>query len=528
MNEPAHIPPPMHQINKIKVLLQTNSQYGLQPLMGQLSRQVQRQTAQCLNSWWQQNGQRQTAPIRIDTVQVHVGTCTKGVLARQLATALNTALLKALQTHLPNASVSTAGQSAQQPLPPAGNPQQQAFWYFLHTGTLPWPIKAHKFELKKALAEAIAQGTPAQWQAILQHPQASQRLARLLTEQQWQQLNQRFQLTIPHSLQHTLPGYGQPATVHDNRQEPSLNSETLPPNHPTLQEGQGDFPAHSLPKQPPHQPASNPSVPSNTNASAALPVTPFINRKLPVTNGNSIDGHTAETSPFNPSTSRQREQLRQYSPVEGGKEDDSTHSLPNQNPPQPASNPSVPPNTNASAALSTTVHDVPSNQPTEYYLSHAGLILLWPGLKHLFSTCGLTEANHFANPTAQHRAVVLLHYLGLKALPHEEYDLVLHKVLCGLAPGTPVHPAIELTAHEMQTANAVRAAILQEWTAARQLTEADLMANFVQRAGKLSHSNSSWQLHIERKVWDVLIDTLPWGIGTVHLPWFNQMIYTTW
>src|SRR5207249_2404806 len=67
-------------------------------------------------------------------------------------------------------------------------------------------------------------------------------------------------------------------------------------------------------------------------------------------------------------------------------------------------------------------------------IDNAGLVLLWPFLRHFFGHLGLLDEGRFRDGEAVQRATGLLGHLATGDPAPAEYLLPLCKVLCGMEP----------------------------------------------------------------------------------------------
>ncbi|VVD72000.1 hypothetical protein PPN31114_00659 [Pandoraea pneumonica] len=175
-----------------------------------------------------------------------------------------------------------------------------------------------------------------------------------------------------------------------------------------------------------------------------------------------------------------------------------------------------------------------SQTPTR--VIHAGAVLLWPFLSRLWEVFDLMEAywedghrrSRFVSDAAVERAVLMLHYVVSGRTEAPEYDLVMHKLLCGLPSSVPVARHIEVTAQEDTIINDLLRSMIQHWSAIGSTSPEGLREAFLQRAGVLSLGENGWHLKVERTAFDVLLERLPWGISTVHLSWMPQPLWVQW
>jgi Contractile injection system tape measure protein len=158
----------------------------------------------------------------------------------------------------------------------------------------------------------------------------------------------------------------------------------------------------------------------------------------------------------------------------------------------------------------------------------AGIILLAPFLKPFFTKLHLLNADEWINWEAQVKAVYLLKYLGNGPQHYQEYQLVLEKLLCGIPINQPLVAAPELTQAETDEAEDLLHSVLEHWQRLKSTSVNGLRESFFKRDGILTPKENNWQLQVQRKTMDVLLDSIPWGFSTVSLPWNEYIIFTEW
>jgi hypothetical protein len=162
------------------------------------------------------------------------------------------------------------------------------------------------------------------------------------------------------------------------------------------------------------------------------------------------------------------------------------------------------------------------------YIENAGLVLLSPYIPAYFSRLGLLESNSFANKEAQQKALYALQYLATAGKETEEYELALNKLLCGMEMGEVAATPISLTEAEQKTADGLLAAVIQQWTVMQNATLVNFRVSFLQRMGRLTFHKDRWELHIEPKAYDVLIDKIPWAFHLIKLAWMPLPLFVYW
>ena len=161
-------------------------------------------------------------------------------------------------------------------------------------------------------------------------------------------------------------------------------------------------------------------------------------------------------------------------------------------------------------------------------ISNAGLVLTVPFLPRLWATLGLARNNAFVDVVAAKRAACLLQAVASGDRADIAPVLALNEVLCGLTAGAAVSEPIEMTAQEKGEIETMLGALIAHWSALGSTSVDGLRETFLQRPGTLVHGDRGWNLTVEPRAVDVLLDRLPWGISIIKLPWMREVLYTEW
>lgn len=162
------------------------------------------------------------------------------------------------------------------------------------------------------------------------------------------------------------------------------------------------------------------------------------------------------------------------------------------------------------------------------YVQHAGIVLLHPFLPSFFSKLNLLENGQWKNEESSKKAVQLLAYLSTGAMQCPEYELLLFKHLCGVSWDTLIEAELELSSDEIKEADSLLQSVLEHWTALKNTSIDGLREGFIERDGKLWKEQNSWQLYIEQKGQDILLQQLPWGLGMLKFPWLKELLIINW
>lgn len=215
-----------------------------------------------------------------------------------------------------------------------------------------------------------------------------------------------------------------------------------------------------------------------------------------------------------------------------GKSDGSTAAPPLQNMGDDLPTPQAtrPPTEQKTASSKTWAADSDLEKGSVWYLENAGVVLLHGYLTRFFDNLDLLAAGNraFADHDAQETAALLLHFLATGERVAAEWDLVLSKVLCGIAVEMPVDGSRQISDEAAGEAEALLEAVIGHWSALGRTSAAGLRVNFLMRPGRLSRSDSGWKLQVERRTEDVLLDRAPFGLGVVKLPWMKELLWIEW
>lgn len=162
------------------------------------------------------------------------------------------------------------------------------------------------------------------------------------------------------------------------------------------------------------------------------------------------------------------------------------------------------------------------------FIENAGLVLLWSFLPSYFEKLGLLKGGDFADIQMRHRAIYLTEYLVTGQENPPEYHLVLNKLLVGIQTAKPILSDKRLTEEEKSISKSLLDAVIAHWKILGSTSVEGLRQSFLQREGKLTEREDSWELVVEQKPFDMLMDHLPWSINIVKLPWMVKTLYVRW
>jgi hypothetical protein len=175
------------------------------------------------------------------------------------------------------------------------------------------------------------------------------------------------------------------------------------------------------------------------------------------------------------------------------------------------------------------VPPIPEGLPPEsIYIANAGLILLWPFLGRYFRRLNLVGAKEFNDEASRMRAILLIQYLvtGKKEAP--EYELALNKLLCGATMDMEIDMEIDITEEEINLSNSLLTGAITNWEKLKGTRIGTFRETFLQRNGSLYYMNNRWELKVEKKAYDLILETLHWGIQKIQMSWMKERLVVLW
>ncbi len=164
----------------------------------------------------------------------------------------------------------------------------------------------------------------------------------------------------------------------------------------------------------------------------------------------------------------------------------------------------------------------------ETKISNAGLVLIQVYIARLFDQLGFCKESKFINSKLQRRAVHILQYIAVAQSKSKEEDLVLNKILCGLHPSEPIEQGINIKDEEIEITESLIKAMINFWEAIGSCSVDGFRGNWLIRDGLLSETDDRWQLTVEKRAYDLLIERSPFSFSIIKFPWMEKPLHVTW
>ena len=161
-------------------------------------------------------------------------------------------------------------------------------------------------------------------------------------------------------------------------------------------------------------------------------------------------------------------------------------------------------------------------------IQNAGLIILWPFFYRLFDKCGFLIDRKFKDELSVQKGILIMQFLVTGSLEINENELVLNKILCGVAQRTPVDVNIEIEEVELELCESLLKGVLQNWEKLNNSSVATLRETFLMREGILTPNELDYNLDIVKETFDMLLETIPWNISMIQTTFMENRINVDW
>ncbi|WP_337966025.1 contractile injection system tape measure protein [uncultured Flavobacterium sp.] len=159
---------------------------------------------------------------------------------------------------------------------------------------------------------------------------------------------------------------------------------------------------------------------------------------------------------------------------------------------------------------------------------NAGIVLLNNYISILFERLNLVAENKFISNEHQVRAVQYLQYVITGMQETEEVYLPLNKVLCGLPLTDTVPDFIEIPDHEKQLINGLLQAAISHWPEIGDCSTDGFRGNWLVRDGILVEQEDKWELTVDKRAYDILINRSPFAFSIIKYHWMDKPLHVLW
>ncbi|PWF44994.1 contractile injection system tape measure protein [Massilia glaciei] len=109
-----------------------------------------------------------------------------------------------------------------------------------------------------------------------------------------------------------------------------------------------------------------------------------------------------------------------------------------------------------------------------------------------------------------------------------EHYLMFNKLLCGLPLQEPLELDVALTEHEIGMCESLLHAVVKQWSGIGEPSLEGFRGSWLVRDGSLSEHSGHWQLTVEKRAYDILLQRSPFSFSMLRLPWMEKAIHVAW
>ena len=161
-------------------------------------------------------------------------------------------------------------------------------------------------------------------------------------------------------------------------------------------------------------------------------------------------------------------------------------------------------------------------------IKNAGLVILNNYIEMLFERLHLTSNKQFTSAENQSKAVHYLQYMVTGLSNTEETILPLNKVLCGLLVTQTVPTGITISEEEELLIDGLIKAAISHWSSVGETSVNGFRGNWLVRDGLLQELEDRWELTVEKRVYDLLLDKSPFSFSIIKYPWMEKSLHVIW
>ena len=161
-------------------------------------------------------------------------------------------------------------------------------------------------------------------------------------------------------------------------------------------------------------------------------------------------------------------------------------------------------------------------------VKNAGMVLLSEYVPALFRYMGLLKGQTFLNADARIDAVHILQYAVTGMKETSEPYLPLNKVLCGLPLAEPVTPGITLDDAKEKLIGGMLLNLVNQWAVIGKTSVNGFRGNWLVRDGLLSEWEDKWELVVEPRPYDILINQFPFSYSIIKYQWMDKPLHVKW
>jgi hypothetical protein len=161
-------------------------------------------------------------------------------------------------------------------------------------------------------------------------------------------------------------------------------------------------------------------------------------------------------------------------------------------------------------------------------IMNAGLVLLNSYIPLLFERSGFVIDKKMLGLTSHLNAVHYLQYVATGLSIAEESQMPLNKILCGVPINHPIQDEAFISDEHKELINGLIKAVIEHWPAIGNSTIEGFRGNWLVREGLLIEFDDKWELTVEKRAYDLLINKSMFSFSIIKYPWMDKPLHVNW
>lgn len=161
-------------------------------------------------------------------------------------------------------------------------------------------------------------------------------------------------------------------------------------------------------------------------------------------------------------------------------------------------------------------------------VNNAGIVLLNNYIMMLFQRLDFVSNHQFTSKENQIKAAQYLQYIVTGSSHTEETFLSLNKVLCGLSVSDSIPDEIQIPEENKKLINGLIEAVINYWPSIGHCSIDGFRGNWLVRDGVLVELEGHWDLAIQKRAYDILLNKAPFTFSIIKFPWMNKPLHVMW
>jgi len=161
-------------------------------------------------------------------------------------------------------------------------------------------------------------------------------------------------------------------------------------------------------------------------------------------------------------------------------------------------------------------------------VKNSGIVLANSYIPMLFERAGLTINGKFVDGKNQQNAVHYLQFMttGLSNIDNNSPSL--SKLLCGLSPLHVINEEFSIPEEHVHLMNGLINAMIGHWPAIGSSSIEGFRGNWFVRDGMLVQLEDKWELSVNKRAYDILLNQSPFSFSIIKYPWMEKALYVQW